>query len=196
MRIISGKKRSTTLTVPQGTQIRPTADRTREGLFNILNGKDYKGVMTGCVVADIFAGTGALGLEAWSRGAKQVVFVENNASVIKALNANIRKLGADEDSVVLMADATRKLTWPAPPASLVFADPPWKELQQGRELQQGNDAALLALENMIALGAVADGAVLAIEHDKRNPAQFPATCTHIQTRHWGRSAFTLVSYKK
>ena len=82
MRIISGKKRGTNMMAPEGGQVRPTADRVREGLFNILSSRKYSDTLSSPVIADIFAGTGMLGLEAWSRGAAQVVFVENNSAAL------------------------------------------------------------------------------------------------------------------
>lgn len=80
MRIISGKRRGALLNVPSGGLVRPTADRVRQGLFNLLMGGRYGKPLDGVVVADVFAGSGALGLEAWSRGAETIVMVETVVS--------------------------------------------------------------------------------------------------------------------
>ena len=188
MRIISGKKRGTVLAAPDGGEIRPSADRVREGLFNILAGGKHGPALESPVVADIFAGTGMLGLEAWSRGARQVVFVENNPVALAALKANMRRLGPGDAGVVVPRDATRRLAWPAAPAGLVFLDPPW------RKTDDDPDLALAALENLAGLGAVADGALLSIEHDRRRPARLPGNCELLETRRWGKTAVTLARF--
>jgi 16S rRNA (guanine966-N2)-methyltransferase len=97
VRIIAGQWRGRALVAPAGDATRPTADRTREGLFSMLQSR--VGSFEGLTVADIFAGTGALGLEALSRGAAKVTFVENDKKAIDALKANIAKLGAAADVV-------------------------------------------------------------------------------------------------
>lgn len=189
MRIISGRRRGAVLSAPEGGLVRPTADRVREGLFNVLTGGRYGRVLESPVIADIFAGAGMLGLEAWSRGARQVVFVENSPLALNALNANIAKLDAGDAAVVVPRDATRRLAWPAAPAGLVFLDPPWIR-QDGDD-----DLARAALDNLISIGAIADGAIISVEHDHRRPAELPATCHLIDTRRWGKSACTLARFK-
>ena len=188
MRIISGKKRGAVLAAPDGGEIRPSADRVREGLFNILAGGKHGAALESPVVADVFAGTGMLGLEAWSRGARQVVFVENNPVALAALEANMRRLGVFDAGVVVPRDATRRLAWPAAPAGLVFVDPPWMKCDGDPDL------ALAALENLIGLGAIADGALLSVEHDHRRPVTLPGSCVLLETRRWGKTAVTLARH--
>ncbi|MCE2516823.1 MAG: RsmD family RNA methyltransferase [Alphaproteobacteria bacterium] len=190
MRIISGKKRGALLAVPEGGQVRPTADRVREGLFNVLTGGRYKLNFRELIVADIFAGTGALGLEAYSRGAAQVIFVENNPLALAALNANITKLNPGDAAAVVPRDATRNLAWPAAPAGLVFLDPPWIYQDDDRDLAHD------ALVNLIALGVVAEGALISIEHDHRRPAALPDGVTPLDSRKWGKSACTIATLEK
>jgi 16S rRNA (guanine966-N2)-methyltransferase len=188
MRIISGKKRGTLLSVPEGGLVRPTADRAREGVFNLLTGGRYGKPLEVHVIADIFAGSGSMGLEAWSRGAMQVVFVENGDAALTSLQANIKKLGCGDAVHVLPRDATRKLAWPAAPAGLVFLDPPW------RKKDDDSDLAASALENLISLGAIADAALISVEHDHRRPPEIPHDITLLETRRWGKSALSIYRY--
>ena len=190
MRIISGKKRGAVLAAPEGGQVRPSSDRVREGLFNILAGGKHGPALDSPVVADVFAGTGMLGLEAWSRGARQVVFVENGPAALAALGANMRRLGLGDAGVVVPSDATRDLAWPAGPAGLVFLDPPW------RKSDGDPDLAHDALVNLAGLGAVADGALLAVEHDHRRPAALPGTCSLLEVRRWGKTAVSLARFRQ
>ena len=139
MRIISGKNRGLRLAdVGQGdlgAHLRPTTDRVRESLFNILqNWLNFKGLM----VLDLFAGTGALGLEALSRGAQHATFVENGRIGQKLIQQNIALLKASDRSTLLTQDAT-KLTHGVP-CDLVFLDPPY-----GKSL--GQRALVNALEH-------------------------------------------------
>ncbi len=189
MRIISGKRRGAQLVVPEGGIVRPTADRVRQGLYNLLQGGRYGKPFEVAVIADVFAGSGALGLEAWSRGADDIVFIENNPTAIKSLTANIEKLDAGDDVTVIRRDATRNMAWPTAAAGLVFIDPPWQYHDDDPDL------ALLALTNLINMGAVATDALISIEHDTRRPAQLPHGVEHLETRNWGKSACTICAYR-
>jgi 16S rRNA (guanine966-N2)-methyltransferase len=110
---------------PEGKVTRPTADRVREALFNILSSAAGRDGLEGRAVLDVFAGTGALGFEALSRGADHVAFVENDAAALQVIGANIRKLGVMERATLLRLDATRP-----PKASrafdLVLFDAPYR----------------------------------------------------------------------
>ena len=120
-RIIAGRFRGRRLETPDNRDIRPTSERMREALFNILGPETRD-----ATVLDLFAGTGAVGLEALSRGARSVIFVEHAAAACRIIEANIAKLGVGEACRVLRRDAL----W-LPPAratiKLVFADPPYRE---------------------------------------------------------------------
>ena len=120
MRIISGIWRGRPLVAPKGDATRPTADRTREALFSMLTSR--VGSFEGLAVADLFAGSGALGLEALSRGAASCIFVEQDKAALDALRANLSKLGAKGD-----VRATSVLALgPAPkPLDLILMDPPY-----------------------------------------------------------------------
>lgn len=121
MRIIAGEWRGRPILAPVGEATRPTADRTRETLFSMLVSR--LGSFESLRVADLFAGSGALGLEALSRGAAHVTFIERDAAAVRAIKANLEKLGALDRAEVR---ATSALTLPpALPFDLILADPPY-----------------------------------------------------------------------
>lgn len=121
MRVVAGSARGRPLRAPEGRTTRPTSDRVREAIFNIL--ASLGGVEGGNVV-DLFAGSGALGIEALSRGADQVVFVDSDPAALRTVRANLDSLGFSEAAVTLVrADATR---WRVPAdVDVVLADPPY-----------------------------------------------------------------------
>lgn len=125
MRIVGGKFRGRSLTAPRSTAIRPTTDRARESLFNIL-AHAYPETLHGSRALDLFAGTGALGLEALSRGARFVLFVEHSVEGRALLRANVETLGVQGNSKIFRRDATALGNHgPVEPFDLVFADPPY-----------------------------------------------------------------------
>jgi len=124
-RIIAGIHRGRRLAIPDGQSVRPTTDRMRERVFSMLNHPRYAN-MRGARVADIFAGTGALGLEALSRGAEHITFVEKAMLSITALKTNIETLKAKDATKILKLDAT-KLPKPDAPYEFIFMDPPYRK---------------------------------------------------------------------
>src|SRR5262245_18007447 len=125
MRIVGGRLGGRTLASPRSQAIRPTADRLRESLFNIL-AHTYGDPVTGARVLDLFAGTGALGLEALSRGAAFALFVDDAAEARALLRENIAALGLGGVTRIFRRDATRLgPAHPVEPFSLVFLDPPY-----------------------------------------------------------------------
>jgi 16S rRNA (guanine966-N2)-methyltransferase len=125
MRIVGGRFRGRALEAPKGQAIRPTADRLRESLFNILL-HAHGNLIEGARVLDLFAGTGALGLEALSRGAAFVLFVDDGTEARALLRANVDALGAGGATKVYRRDATRLgPVNPLAPFSLAFLDPPY-----------------------------------------------------------------------
>ncbi len=122
LRIIGGRWRGQRLAVGQARGLRPTADRTRETLFNWLQAD-----IGDARVLDLFAGTGALGLEALSRGAASAVFVERSAVIARTLQEQLRRLGAEQQARVLTLSAERYLRGPAQPFDVVFLDPPFAD---------------------------------------------------------------------
>lgn len=148
MRIIAGALRGRTLQAPEGIATRPTADRVRETLFSMLTSRI--GSFEGLRIADLFAGSGALGLEALSRGAAFACFVENDRRALEAIRANIDKLGLDDRSQPLARSALALP--PAEPFDLIFADPPYAP-------QSGTAAAA----ELVRAGWVAGGGWVAVE---------------------------------
>jgi 16S rRNA (guanine966-N2)-methyltransferase len=125
MRVIGGRLRSRPIAGPKDSSLRPTADRLREALFNILT-HSYGDSITGMRVLDLFAGTGALGIEALSRGAAFALFVDNSVEARALLRDNIEMLGLGGVTRIFRRDATRLgPVHPIEPFSLVFLDPPY-----------------------------------------------------------------------
>jgi 16S rRNA (guanine966-N2)-methyltransferase len=122
VRIIAGQWRGRPLVAPEGMATRPTAGRVREALFSMLASR--LGSFEGLAVADLFAGTGALGLEALSRGADRCLFVEKQPEALKALRLNIERLGAGAAAQV-RATALGHAAPPAEPCDLIMIDPPY-----------------------------------------------------------------------
>ncbi|MGI9483805.1 MAG: 16S rRNA (guanine(966)-N(2))-methyltransferase RsmD [Hyphomicrobiales bacterium] len=155
MRIVSGNHKGKALSGPKSRAIRPTSDRTRESLFNILSHGIEGLELEGARVLDLFAGTGALGLEALSRGARFCLFIEESAEARALVRRNVEAMGATGASKIWRRDATR-LGRSAPMArfDLIFADPPY-----GKGL--GEEALASALEG----GWLADGAICVLEEE-------------------------------
>src|SRR5206468_838844 len=125
MRIVGGRLRGRTLTAPKSRAIRPTTDRLRQALFNVL-AHAYGDPISGARVLDLFAGTGALGLEALSRGAAFALFVDNGAEARALLRENVAALGLGGATRIFRRDATKLgAAHPLEPFSLTFLDPPY-----------------------------------------------------------------------
>ena len=154
MRIIAGEWRGRKLGAPVGDATRPTADRTRETLFSMLVSRI--GSFEGLAVADLFAGSGALGLEALSRGAASCLFVEQDAAAIRSLRANIAALRAPERCEV-RAGSVLALGPAKAPLDLVLLDPPY-----------ASGAGAVALEKLLRLGWIGPATWISLEtaHDE------------------------------
>ncbi len=153
-RIVAGRFRGRRLDVPKGRDVRPTTDRMRERLFSMLMHGRYPD-MTDAVVADIFAGTGALGLEALSRGASSVTFVEQARPSIACISANIATLGVGDKATILAKNAI-KLP-PAPqPCDFIFMDPPYRQGLVRPTLEAILSGGWLAGEGVIVCEQAAD----------------------------------------
>ena len=153
-RIIGGSAGGRRLQTPKGDLTRPTSDRVREALFSIL------GDVSGARVLDLYAGSGALGIEALSRGAESALFVERDRRALAALRRNLEAVGVDAE--VRSEDALRFVTHPDGVFDLVFCDPPYDE------------ASRVAAALSEALPAMLeDNARIVTESDKRNPLILP-----------------------
>lgn len=150
MRIIAGTWRGRPLLAPKGDATRPTADRTREALFSMLTSR--VGSFEGLAVADLFAGSGALGFEALSRGAASCLFVEQDRAALDALRANADKLGIRAD---IRASSVMALGPAAKPLDLILMDPPY-----------GTGAGSVALDKLARLGWTGPASWISIETAK------------------------------
>ncbi len=152
MRIVGGSLRGRSLHAPPGGTVRPTSDRVREALFNILEhadfGPGFTG-LTGATVLDAFAGTGALGIEALSRGADHVSFFENSGSTRSRLGRSLADLGLT-DRATLLTDATRPPT-ATRPVSLALLDPPYRRGLGPEALAALTKANWLAADAVVVL---------------------------------------------
>ncbi|KQN09479.1 16S rRNA (guanine(966)-N(2))-methyltransferase RsmD [Sphingobium sp. Leaf26] len=151
MRIISGQWRGRPLSAPKGDATRPTGDRTRETLFSMLLSR--LGSFEGLAVGDFFAGSGALGFEALSRGAASCLFVEQDKPALDAIRANGDRLGIRPD---IRASSVLTLGSAAKPLDLIFMDPPY-----------GTGAGQVALDKLARLGWTSPASWISIETDRR-----------------------------
>src|ERR1700754_1820238 len=151
MRVVGGRLRARALKGPQSQAIRPTADRLRESLFNIL-AHAYGDPVDGARVLDLFAGTGALGIEALSRGAAFTLFVDEGLEARALLRANVEALGLGGTSKVYRRDATKLgPAHPMEPFSLVFADPPYGKGFAERTLASAREGGWLIPRALIVV---------------------------------------------
>ncbi|HUS43131.1 MAG TPA: 16S rRNA (guanine(966)-N(2))-methyltransferase RsmD [Ilumatobacteraceae bacterium] len=154
MRVVAGELGGRRLVTPDGTSTRPTTDRVREAIFNSLGSS---GVLEGAVVADLFAGSGAVGIEALSRGAARCVFVERDRAALRALNGNLDALDLVDRTKVLGADALSVAG--TIDADIVFADPPY-DFDMWDSLLSRINADLVVAESGSAVVAPAGWTVL------------------------------------
>jgi 16S rRNA (guanine966-N2)-methyltransferase len=163
--VIAGTARGRRLVAPEGDQVRPTKDIAREAVFSAL---DARGALDGARVLDLYAGTGALAIEALSRGATSAVLVEWDRSALAAIGANLQVVAAGGGAVVAARDVARFLA-AAPPAEapfdLVFVDPPY---------ETADEVITRHLDALLAPGWLAPGAIVSVERPRRHPVIAPA----------------------
>jgi 16S rRNA (guanine966-N2)-methyltransferase len=176
MRVIAGRLGGRRLVAPKGLATRPTGERVREALFSAL------GPLDGAAVLDLYAGTGALGIEALSRGARRAVFVESARPALAALRQNVASLELGERARVVGTPAARALRDLAPegPFDLVLADPPWASIAEAARVLE-----------LAAAGLVAPGARVVLEHAARDAAPRIAGLEPAATRVYGDTAVTV-----
>ncbi|HEY7297484.1 MAG TPA: 16S rRNA (guanine(966)-N(2))-methyltransferase RsmD [Xanthobacteraceae bacterium] len=181
MRIVGGRLRGRSLAAPKTPAIRPTADRQRESLFDIL-AHGYGDPVTGARVLDLFAGTGALGLEALSRGAAFVLFIDDRPEARGLIRENIAALGLGGVSRVFRRDATKLgEAHPVDPFSLAFVDPPY-----------GQGLAEQALVSARRGGWLLPAALLVIEESTEPAFKPPDGFDEIERRRYGDTQFTFL----
>ena len=187
MRVVAGKHRGRRLAAPRGRGARPTSDRVREALFDVLAHNAYGpgGVELprGVRVVDAFAASGALGFEALSRGASHVTFFERDARALDSIRANARALGETGAVTVVQRDATR----PGParrPCALVFLDPPYR-----------SGLGVPALEAFAAQGWLDADAICAVELAAREAFAPPDGFEVIDERHYGGTRLVILRWR-
>lgn len=175
MRVIAGTLRGRPLVAPKGDATRPTADRTREALFSMLTSR--LGDWEGLAIADLFAGSGALGIEALSRGARSCLFVEQDRAALDALRANLTALNLNAD----VRAASVLALGPAPaPLDVILMDPPY-----------GTGAGVVALDRLARLGWTGPGTWISLETTKPEPVEIAGFTIDAQRIH-GKAKLTLL----
>lgn len=182
MRIVGGAWRGRRLATPQTEAIRPTSDRLREALFNVL-AHAYDDAVVGARVLDLFAGTGALSFEALSRGAVYALLVDEGAEARAVIRANIESFGAEGTTRLFRRDATRLGPAQGPGYGLAFCDPPY-----GRALAP---AALASAANG---GWLAPGALVVVEEAADAVVALPPAFAELERRAYGDTAVTLARF--
>lgn len=176
LRIIAGQWRGRKLQAPEGDSTRPTSDRTRETLFSMLHSR--LGGFEGLAVADLFAGSGALGIEALSRGAASAILVEQEPAAIRAIRANIANLRAQAQCDV-RACSVLSLGIAKAPLDVVFLDPPY-----------GTGAGAVAIEKLTRLGWIGEATWISLETAANEPPQV-RNCTLDADRKVGKALISL-----
>ncbi len=183
MRSVGGRLKGRALHAPATRAIRPTADRLRESMFDILTHR-YPETLINARVVDLFAGTGALGLEAISRGAATALFVDNGPDARALLRANVEALALGGVTRIWRADATKLGKAPAgPPFTLAFLDPPY-----------GENFALSALEALARGGWLAAEAIAVVEEAAEAKVAAPENFETLDARTYGDTRLTLLRF--
>ena len=161
MRIVGGRLGGRTLAAPKSQNVRPTSDRLRESLFNILAHR-YDDPITGARVLDLFAGTGALGLEAMSRGAAFALLIDDGAEARALIRQNVEALGLGGVTRIFRRDATKLgAVHPNEPFGLVFLDPPYRKGLAEKSLTSLRDGTWLAPGALVIVEEATDAAFVA-----------------------------------
>ncbi len=186
MRVIGGNLRGLTLAaVGQGdsaAHLRPTSDRVRESIFNLLQNGGYGNPVQGARVLDLFAGTGALGFEALSRGAESVTFVDDGKAARDLIRQNTEKCRAADTTNHSRQNATRLAANPGQPFDLVFLDPPY-----------GANLGEQALSAAIRGGWLANGAIIVWEESREQQA--PPGLVKLDSRRYGDTWINILTYE-
>lgn len=184
MRVVGGSLKRRPIAAPEGFDVRPTSDRAREALFNILAHRGER-PLSAARVLDVFAGSGALGIEALSRGAAHATFLETLPQALAAVRLNIGKLGLSERSNVLSRDALNPglpPVGPMLPASLVFLDPPYR-----------SGLAPKALTALRSGGWLSPGALVSVEVAAKEDLDAPEGFTVLDERRYGAAKLVLLT---
>ena len=185
MRVVGGKLRGRALSAPASRAIRPTSDRLRETIFDILASR-HPERLEGARVVDLFAGSGALGIEAISRGAAFALFVDNGTEARALLRGNIEALALGGVTRIWRADATKLGRAPAgPPFDLAFLDPPY-----------GQGLATPALAGLVAGGWLGPSALVVVEESARAEIAAPEGLTLLDARIYADTKLAFLEYAR
>lgn len=185
MRIVAGTFRGRQLVAPKGQSTRPTADRTRQALYNVLQHAPWAMEFAGRRVIDLFAGSGALGLEAISRGADFCLLLDRSEAARAAIRANVGVLNLNDRTRTDRRDATTlsaRTNADGPPFDLAFLDPPY-----------GQGLGEAALARLTAGAWLAPGALVILERGLADPAPTPAGFRLLDERTWGAARVSFLS---
>lgn len=175
MRIIAGKHRGRVLKEFAGTEIRPTSDRAKEALFNV-----FSSFIPGCTFLDLFAGSGAVGIEAISRGAKEVVFTDIRRESVDLINKNLAMI--KESATVILKNGLDYLKSCNKKFDFIFIDPPYK-----------SDLGISALEIISRIDVLNEGGYVVFESDLEVDTEFQSL-TKVSSRRYGKNCFNI--YKR
>ncbi len=184
MRIITGKARGLQLTVPKNYDVRPTADRVKESVFNIIGSK-----VIGAKVVDLFAGTGNLGLECWSRGAISITFIDESKESLRLVKSNVAKCRAEDDCTLLKGSAPQvaeRLATQGQLFDLAFCDPPYNKglVQQ-------------MLATLARRPFLRDGGYLVVERSAHDDlGELPEGCELVRSSRYGETIVDFILWNK
>ncbi|MSO69220.1 MAG: 16S rRNA (guanine(966)-N(2))-methyltransferase RsmD [Alphaproteobacteria bacterium] len=186
MRVVAGRLKGRRLDAPEGRDIRPTADKARQAIFNIIeHGTLTDQTLDGARVLDVFAGTGALGIEALSRGAAHCTFVEHNRAALAALEANLKACGLGPSEARVLQGNAVSLAHSNTPADFAFLDPPY-----------GEDLAAPALQVLGARGWLKDGALCVLELGRQDAFTPPTGFSLLDERRYGAARILFLRFKE
>jgi 16S rRNA (guanine966-N2)-methyltransferase len=176
-RIIAGRAGGRRLQTQRGTHTRPTSDRVREALFSTI--ESWSGTLSGLRFLDLYAGSGAVGLEAWSRGAGVVTLVEQDRGAARMIRDNARTIGFTAADVVTASVPTVLARPPAAPYDLAFLDPPYPH---------GTDTVEADLQSLCDHEWLVPGALVVVERSSRSDAPaFPSTFGRVREKQYGET---------
>ena len=184
MRIISGKYKRRKLLSPKDILTRPSTDRLRETLMGVLGGGKLGHPLKSKIIIDVFAGTGALGIEASSRGTpEKVIFIENNIDAISIIKENIKITNSPKLFDVIYSDILDIMSWEYEPAELVFMDPPYfLNLFSG------------ALAKLLSINALLPGAIVVLETSSKEKVQAIKSFKLLFSKKVGKSLITFLKF--
>ena len=184
MRIVAGRHRGRRLVAPAGKDIRPTSDRVREALFNLLAHSLAWHGLAGARVADLFCGTGAVALEALSRGALDAVLVDNAPGAVDAASGNIAALGEQHRTILIRCSAHGPLPSIPHPVDFAYLDPPYE-----------SGLAPVTLAKLESCGWLVPGALAVVELPKKTCLEAPGSFEPVDERVYGQTRLTFLRFR-